>query len=273
MDNPTSSDAVFAGSVPDIYDDYLVPLIFEDCADELAGRAARTDPQAVLELAAGTGVASRALARHLSPDIALTCTDLNQAMLDRAAEVGAARPIDWRQADAQQLPFPDDSFDVIVCQFGVMFFPDKRAAFAEARRVLRPGGRLVYNTWDTIETSEFADVVTEAVGTLFPDDPPRFLARTPHGYFDEHTLRDDLAQSFTDVTIDGFEARSIAATAAHPAIAYCQGTPLRDEITARDPSLLTDATNAATAAIAARFGETDVDGLIRALVVDATARI
>src|SRR5688572_31736258 len=190
---PASDDKVFAGSIPKLYDTHMVPLIFAPYAADLAKRLAARKLSRVLELAAGTGVVTRALATALPQDVAIVATDLNQAMLDQAAAVGAARAVEWRQADAMQLPFEDAAFDAVVCQFGVMFFPDKPKAFAEARRVLRPGGVFVFNAWDRIEENEFADVVTSSLIALFPKDPPRFLARTPHGYHDRGAIERDLA--------------------------------------------------------------------------------
>jgi len=190
-------------------------------------------------------------------------------MLETAQQVGTSRPVRWQQADAMQLPFGDGEFDAVVCQFGVMFFPDKRQAFAEARRVLRAGGAFVFNVWDRIEDNEFADVVTDTLATLFPADPPRFMARTPHGYHDRATIERDLrAGGFERAArIETVAARSRAPTARHPAIAYCQGSPLRNEIEARDASRLGEATDAAAAAIERRFGAGPVDAKIQAHVV------
>jgi ubiquinone/menaquinone biosynthesis C-methylase UbiE len=136
----------------------------------------------VLEIAAGTGVVTRALASVLPDSVSIVATDLNQPMLDHASAVGTKRVVKWRQADAVQLPFEDRTFDAVVCQFGVMFFSEKSRAYSEARRVLRPGGVFIFNVWDRIEENEFADTVTAALELLFPEDPPHFLARTPHGY-------------------------------------------------------------------------------------------
>src|SRR5258706_2688269 len=184
------SDKVFSGSVPKIYETYLVPLIFQPYADDLAKRvAARSTIKRVLEIAAGTGVVTRAMSTAFRGDASIVATDLNQAMLDQAEAIGTRQPVEWRQADAMQLLFPDGSFDAVVCQFGVMFFPDKAKAFAEARRVLRPGGVFLFNVWDQISENEFADVVTTSLESLFPADPPRFLSRTPHGYHHLGTVR------------------------------------------------------------------------------------
>jgi SAM-dependent methyltransferase len=265
-------DRRFAGSIPQLYERHLVPLIFEPYARDLARRLAARPVQRVLEVAAGTGVVTREMARTLPPDAQIIATDLNPAMLDEAARIGAARPVRWEPADVMHLPLPDGAVDAVVCQFGVMFFPDKPAAFAEMRRVLRPGGVLLFNVWDRIETNEFADVVTRALEPLFPGDPPRFLARTPHGHGDPQAIARDLAAGGFErpPRIDCVTERSRAPGPESPAIAYCQGTPLRNEIEARDASRLQEATRVATQAIAARFGHGPVDGQIQAFVVDVT---
>jgi SAM-dependent methyltransferase len=247
----------------------MVPLIFEHYAADIVDRLRARPITAVLELAAGTGVVSRALCAGLSEGASLVATDLNPAMLDWAKAVGTSRPVEWRQADAQQLPFADGAFDAVVCQFGAMFFPDKPKAFAEARRVLRPGGVFLFNVWDRLADNEFADVVTTALASIFPDDPPRFLARTPHGYHDPRAIERDLAQGgfAASPRIDTVTARSRATSARIPAVAFCQGTPLRNEIEARDAARLAEATDVAALALAERFGRGAVDGKIQAHVV------
>ena len=268
-----SSDKVFAGSIPDLYDTHLVPLIFEPYAADLAARLALRPLARVLEIAAGTGVVTRAMASALPAAVSIVATDLNQPMIDHASARGAQRPVEWRQADAMKLPFEDGTFDAVVCQFGVMFFPEKSRAYGEARRVLKSGGVFVFNVWDRIEENEFADTVTTALQTLFPSDPPRFLARTPHGYHNTDTIARDLARGgFTgSPEITTLAARSKAKSFKIPAIAYCQGTPLRNEIEARDPSRLGDATDIAAKAIGERFGRGPVNGKIQAHVVTIEA--
>jgi SAM-dependent methyltransferase len=263
------TDKVFSGSIPKLYETLLVPLIFEPYATDLANRLASRTLSRVLEIAAGTGVVTRALASVLPERVSIVATDLNQTMLDQAGVVGTKRAVEWRQADAMQLPFQDATFDAVVCQFGVMFFPEKSAAFAEARRMLRPGGVFIFNVWDRIRENEFADTVTNALETLFPKDPPRFMARTPHGYYDRPTIEQDLANGgFTKTAqIATVAARSRAESSGVPAIAYCQGTPLRNEIEARDASRLGEATDLASEAIARRFGRGAVDGKIQAHIV------
>jgi len=268
MSNPTT-DKAFTGSVPKIYEQYLVPLIFEDYAKDMVGRLAALEPSRVLEIAAGTGVVTRLMASTLPDSAQIVATDLQQPMIDEAERVGTPRPVEWRQADAMQLPFDDGSFDAVAIQFGAMFFPDRPKAYAEARRVLRPGGALVFNVWDRIEDNEFAEEVTSAVKALFPQDPPLFLPRTPYGYYQTESIRKDLAAGgFTSqVQIDTIAFRSRAKSARDPAIAYVEGTPLRGEIEARDASGLGKATDAATEAIARRFGSSDVDAKIQAHVI------
>jgi SAM-dependent methyltransferase len=267
--NSYGTDARFAGSIPELYDRHLVPLIFEPYATDLAKRVAARNPSRVLETAAGTGVVTRAMAYSLPAHVDLIATDLNQPMLDRAAATGTARPVMWQQADATRLPFDDASFDIVVCQFGVMFFADKARAFSEARRVLRRGGALLFNVWDRIEENEFADTVTAALAGLFPTDPPRFMVRTPHGYFDWQAISRDLTDAGFDAApcFETIAARSRAASARVAAVAYCQGTPLRNEIEARSGARLDEATSVSEAAIAGRFGTGPVDGKIQAHVV------
>ena len=268
MSSP-DTDKVFAGSIPKLYDTYLVPLIFKPFAADLLKRLSSRPPSRVLEIAAGTGVVTRALASGLSESASIVATDLNQAMLDYASSVRMERAVEWRQADASQLPFPDATFDAVVCQFGVMFFPDKPGAFSEARRVLRAGGVFYFNVWDRIAENEFADTIETALESVFPDDPPRFLSRTPYGYHDRRVIERELASGgfVASPLIDTVAARSRAASAQLPALAFCQGTPLKAEIEARKHVRLDEATGLAAEAIASRFGRGEVDGKIQAHVV------
>jgi ubiquinone/menaquinone biosynthesis C-methylase UbiE len=259
----------FAGPIPELYDSLLVPLIFAPFAADLSRRVAAMNPSRVLETAAGTGAVTRAMAHALPGHVQIVATDLSQPMLDRAAAVGAAGTVTWKQADAARLPFEDERFDIVVCQFGAMFFPDKAVAYAEAWRVLRRGGVFVFNVWDRIEENEFADIVTQSLARLIPSDPPRFLARTPHGYCDTRTICEDLAKAgfAASPRFETVTERSRAASANLAAIAYCHGTPLRSEIEARSQTTLAEATSTCEDAIAARFGTGPVDGRIQALVV------
>jgi ubiquinone/menaquinone biosynthesis C-methylase UbiE len=201
----------------------------------------------------------------------ITATDLNQQMLSQAMARQSEDPrLAWKQADALTLPFEDQSFNVVACQFGVMFFPDKVRGYKEAYRVLRPGGRFFFNVWDRISKNEFADVITDALAMVFPQDPPRFLAQTSYGYFHKRTIRDDLkAAGFTQVLMEVIEGVSNVSSAREAAVAFCLGTPLRNEIEARDPSRLEEATIAATNALAKRLGSRAIEGRMRAVVITA----
>ncbi len=265
------SDSSFSDDVARFYESTLVPLIFEPYAKDFAAQARDLTPDSVLEVACGTGVVTRALARALPAECEITATDLNEAMVAHAELIGTTRTVAWRQADVMTLPFDDNSFDVVVCQFGVMFFPDRVAAYREIRRVLRPGGTFLFNIWNDIEKNDFAAVITECLKARYPENPPEFLARTPHGHGSPTQIE-------TDVTVAGFrtcylrqrEEISRASGPDVPAIAYCQGTPLRNEIEAREPGGLDAATAAAAAAVAARFGSGPIEGRISAVVVRAS---
>jgi ubiquinone/menaquinone biosynthesis C-methylase UbiE len=268
-----STDHVFTGSIAEIYERDFVPLLFQPYARDLAARVAKLAPRDVLETAAGTGVVTRALVGELSPTTRIVATDLNPGMLTQAAArlPGGAR-LEWQQADALALPFDDRSFDVVVCQFGVMFFPDKEQGYREARRVLRPGGHFVFNTWGRIEESEFEDVVTNALALVFSEDPPRFLARTPHGYHDLERIHGELTRAgFTSIASETLTETSPAPSARAAAVALCQGSPLRSEIEARDPARLDEATERATEALAKRFGNGPIAGRMQAHVLTASA--
>jgi len=261
----TATDAAFTGSIPDLYDRHLGPLLFQPYAEDLATRVAALGPAAVLETAAGTGILTKEI-KARAPRAHLVATDLNQAMLDRAADLAG---VELRQADAQCLPFPDQQFDVVVSQFGAMFFPDRVTAYREARRVLRNDGALLFNVWDRIDRNPVPHAVHRAVADLFPADPPGFLARTPFGYHDEGRIRADLASAgFTRVRIEVVECRS-RRPPQDGAIGLCSGSPLGVEIAARDPNRMDSAIAAATAAIA-RLGTDDaVEAPMSALVIEA----
>jgi ubiquinone/menaquinone biosynthesis C-methylase UbiE len=267
----SNTDKVFAGSIPKLYDEYLVPLIFSVYADDIARRVAALSPSILLETAAGTGVVTRAVAAALPRNVRYVATDLNEPMLAVAAQrQGEDDRISWRQADATALPFDDAAFDVVCCQFGAMFFPDRVKGYAEAKRVLRPDGTFVFNVWDRIEDNLFADEATAVLGKMFPDDPPRFMARTPHGYHDKSVIKADLERAgFTDISIETLPAVSRAPTPEYVAIAYCQGTPLRSEIEARDASKLQAATDIVAEAIRTRHGSGPIEGKIQAIVIEA----
>lgn len=264
-----STDTVFAGPVPQLYDMHLGPILFQPYADAIAERLKPSD-RAILETAAGTGIVTRAMAAA-APASRIVATDLNQAMLDVAAAKPQVGDVTFQQADAQALPFPDGSFDLVACSFGMMFMPDKPAAFGEALRVLRPGGRMIFTVWDRIETSPVMHLVEEAVAGLFPDNPPRFLSRTPCGYRDAARIEQDLhAAGFTSIEIETLPREAEVTSPDIPAMGLTQGTPLRGEIEARDPAALPRATEAALKALVAHFGSGPFRSPLQALLVTAS---
>ena len=267
------TDKLFAGSIPENYDRYMVPLIFQPYADDLAHRAAMLSPRAVLETAAGSGVVTRALSPKLAEGASYSVTDLNQAMVDYAASRQPSNSrIKWQQANAMELPFENASFDLVCCQFGAMFFPDRVAGYREARRVLKPGGHFLFNVWDRIEENIFAADVTQALAEFFPDDPPQFMARTPHGYHNTSQIRRELHEAgFAQVGIETRAEQSHAASARIVAVGYCQGTPLRNEIESRAPGRLDAATNHVESAIAGKHGKGEISAKIQAHVIAAEA--
>ncbi|MCC8982558.1 class I SAM-dependent methyltransferase [Bradyrhizobium acaciae] len=264
------SDKIFAGSVPQLYDRLMVPMIFAPYARDLAERIKGHRPRDLLEIAAGTGAVTTVLATEL-PGTQIIATDLNEPMLAQAKTHLAGKPnIRWLQADALSLPFGDASFDVVACQFGAMFFPDRVKGYAEARRVIRPGGRYFFNVWDRIEENDFADVMQQTMHKVFASNPPQFMARTPHGYHDPARIRADLTiAGFRDIAIELVTQRSPAASPQDVAIAYCQGTPMRGEIEAQGQPSLEAATERVAEALARRYGNGPIDGKIQALVISA----
>jgi ubiquinone/menaquinone biosynthesis C-methylase UbiE len=263
------ADKVFAGAIPELYERYLVPMIFAPYAADMARRAAALQPARVLEVAAGTGALTRELAQQLPAEASIVATDLNPPMLKRAQAVGTSRPVTWQTSDAMQLPFDDGSFDLVVCQFGVMFFPDKPKAFAEALRVLGPGGALLFNVWDRIEENDFAHTTSQALARLFPDSPPEFMARTPHGYHRQAEIAEHLRQGGFRSTpaFETVPATSRAESARIPAVAFCQGTPMRAELESRAVDALQRATDCCELALAQAFGTGPIEGRIQARVV------
>ena len=247
----TSTDVLFTGSIPAVYDRYLVPLLFDPYARDLVQRLEGSAPSDILEIAAGTGVVTAYLAETF-PEARIVATDLNQAMLDVAAERIRAPNVRFQTADAQALSFPDESFDAVLCQFGVMFFPDRVAAYREVRRVLRPGGSFLFNAWDKVDNNPGSDLLVQAVAGLFPDNPEAFFRRVPFGYHDVAWIEADLDDAgFETIEIETVEQNSHAACAREAAIGLCQGTPLRSEIEAHGGAeAIERATDAAAAALA-----------------------
>lgn len=264
------TDTVFDGSIPAAYDRYLGPLLFEPYAEEVARRARVFTPGHVLETAAGTGIVTQVLHEALT-DANIVSTDLNPAMLDVAAKRVRSDKVTFECADAQDLRFADETFDLVVCQFGVMFFPDKVKANAEVRRVLRNGGRYLAVIWDRLERNPASKIVNDALTELYPDDPPAFLTRMPFGYADPGAIEQDMrAAGFDDVQVETVALSSRPTSARNAAVGLVTGCPLSSEVQERDPDGLQRAVDAAAQALEALNGPSGFESRLSAHIVTAT---
>ena len=262
-----AGDTAFVGSIPALYEQLLVPLIFAEPAHRLADAVHVADPQDILETAAGTGVLTRELVDRTTATI--TATDLNGPMLEEAAKRCDSDRVTWQVADAMETGLPDAAFDVVACQFGVMFFPDKPRGYAEARRVLRPGGTFAFNAWDRIEANPAWRVTSDVLNEAVPEEPLPFLRRAPYSYFDSDAIRDDLrAGGFEDITVERLTGIS-RSTPEETARAICQATPLRMAIEAHTSLDVADATAIATRALRDEYGDGAFEAPISWLQVSA----
>ncbi len=254
--------------MPEIYERCLGPALFGPFAVHLAESARRLGPASVLELAAGTGIATAELSRAV-PTARITATDLNPAMVSRGARnIPAA---DWRVADAQHLDLASAAFDLVACQFGVMFFPDRPAAFAEAARVLAPTGTLLFNVWDELAASRFPAEVVASLAVVLPEGAPDFIGRVPHGYADPDRIANDLRSGGLEPDrIERVVLRGRADSARTLAQGFCLGTPLRFALEQRGP--LDELTDAVAAELTARLGSGPVEGELVAFEITAGHR-
>ena len=261
-------DSQFAGSIPALYEECLVPVLFAPYAQDLFRRAAALRPHAVLELAAGTGAVSWMLAQAL-PEARIFATDLNPAMLEVAAARGWADNLSFEQADAQALAFPTAAFDLVLAQFGAMFFPDKVDAYRQVRRVLAPGGAFLFNVWAELEANNGSEAIHYAVREAVPEPRPDFIARTPFGYHDGKRIEWELHQAgFADVSIERVGLTSPPGSALALARGMCLGSPLANELAAH-PDELRDAALAAAIDAAERV---EAGGALSMAALVLTAR-
>jgi ubiquinone/menaquinone biosynthesis C-methylase UbiE len=267
--------AAFTGSVPENYDRYLGPVLFEPYARDLAARLDVNEGARVLELACGTGILTRFLRERLPRGARLTATDLNEAMMDYAArKFSREDAVEWRQADATDLPFGDESFDAVACQFGFMFVPDKAKAFGEARRVLKPGGSLLFNVWDALERNDLAHVAHTTISKFFESDPPTFY-EVPFSLSDADAVASLLASAgFEDIKSTPLALPSISPSAEEAARGLVEGNPVIASIRGRlTPSDVPKIEAAVAEALAARCGDAPVEGKMRAFVFEAARQV
>lgn len=262
-------DAEFHGDIAVLYDRHFVPLLFDGYAADLAARIQARHPRHILEVAAGSGALTRAILTQCRSDVDIVATDLNQAMLDVAMTKSSARNVSWKQADALALPFDRARFDLVACQFGVMFFPDKVKAYREVLRVLEPSGTFLFNSWGSLDENPITRTVSDTLAAIFPDNPPRFMERTPHGYHSLERITADLNEAgFGNVAIEKVCMTARSSSIRDVAIAFCRGTPWKSEIAANTP---TDekVVDAVTTALERFSGGGALEGEIVAYVVSA----
>jgi ubiquinone/menaquinone biosynthesis C-methylase UbiE len=262
----------FEGSIPENYDRYLGPMFFQSYGADLISRISIGENGSVLELACGTGIVTRMLRDQLPATVRMTATDLSGPMMKFAqGKFKAGELVDWQQADASDLPFPAGSFDAVICQFGLMFVPDKLQAMREARRVLKPGASFLFNVWAALEHNEFARIAHETVATFFENDPPVFY-EIPFGYHDRAAIESSLREAgFDEVRCAEVSLPSRGLSAASAATGLVEGNPIAQAIVERDPAALPRVKEAVADTLRKRFGDAAICGKMRALVFEATA--
>lgn len=262
-------DTAFSGSIPANYDAYLGPMFFEPFALRTAARAGTLRPNSVLELACGTGRLTRHLTRTLGSETAITATDINPAMLQFAKGSLAAAPVQWDVVDAVDLPYSDEQFDLVVIQFGVMFYSDRSKAYREALRVLRPGGRMLFITWSSIDKNPAAQITQELVKEFFPIDTPAFY-EVPFSYHDRELMREEILLSgFERVVLEEVQETGSAKSAENAASGLLEGSPIHTEIMARNAASFPEMHKTLTERFAKRFGSRDLQVPLSAWMVEA----
>ncbi len=264
------NNAAFVGAIPENYDRYLGPVLFEPYANDLVARLQVADEGSVLELACGTGIVTRRLRERLAARVKIVATDLNEAMLSYAKQkFESSERIEWKQAAATELPFADQSFDAVVCQFGLMFFPDKEQAAREAFRVLKPESVFLFNVWDAIEENDLPHIAHTIISKFFDDNPPNFY-QIPFSFHDLGTIESLLSQAgFRNIECSIVSMTAEAASAQEVTRGLVHGNPVIAAIRERDESRVPEIENAVAQAVTAQCGDAPVRARMRAVVCSA----
>jgi len=260
-------NTAFIGSIPENYDRYLGPTLFEPYAKDLVERVAIPEDGSLLEVACGTGIVTRHLRDRLSPGVKIVATDLNEAMIKFAArKFRSDENIEWKPADALDLPFGDESFDAVVCQFGLMYFPDKQKGVNEAFRVLKPNGQFIVSVWDAIEHVDLAKAAQTVIKQFFPENPPDFYD-IPFSFHERDKLRSVLSTAgFREIKIDVVPFPCVSASARDAVHGLIHGNPVISAINERDPAKAPEIEAALAEKIAAQFGAAPLQASMQAIV-------
>lgn len=263
----SANNTAFVGSIPENYDRYLGPVLFDPYAADLVARLNLPPNATVLELACGTGIVTRRLRDRLGSEARLIATDLNEAMLRYAArKFKPDDAIEWKQADATDLPFAGQSFDAVVCQFGLMFVPDKEKALSEAYRVLKPGGTFLFNVWDAIEYNELAYIAHTIIADFFDHNPPDFY-EVPCSFHDTETVKSFLsAAGFSEMRFYLLRLPAVSPSAEEAARGLVHGNPVINVLRERSESRIPEIEAAVAAAVAAQCGAAPVRAKMQALI-------
>jgi len=264
-----SDNAAFSGSIPEIYDKYLGPFLFEKYAIDLIERIENGEYKSILEIACGTGIVSKFLPEIFTNDEKIICSDLNPDMIEIAKKKVKEDRIEWKVVDMQEMPFDDNTFDLVFMQFGIMFAPDKEKAFREMYRVLKPGGKLLFNVWQSLEKNRFAFITNEIVTGHFKENPPAFY-QVPFSYGDENEIKRILSKvGFRDISLDNLKKSTTAEDAGLLAKGLVEGNPVILQINERDPALLPVIEKELTNELVQKMGDKPLKAELNAIVCEA----
>jgi len=264
------STPLFTSSVATLYDEILGPAFFEPYAIETTNRVAALNPQKVLETACGTGRVTNHLRKVLSKSATLIATDISNDMLAVAEKkLSAIKDISWQQADAMNLPFDDESFDAVVCQFGAMFFADRKKGFIEAMRVLKNGGAFIFSVWDKLEFNPVTAASRQILKDFFEGNPPKSM-NMAFSMTDKNDIANQLTETgFTNIKIETVNKVCIAESAEGLAKAIIDGSTNSDYIKERDANAAPFLKKKIAKAISEKFGDHPVKGTMQAIIIAA----